>query len=296
MTEAIRIIHPEALDGIITYGKPLGFWLALTDPKRMRWCGCVADGKNTVRNVGDFGAVLTWLMVKAGGCAEPKQDSPEASPGARNGSRDPEWRIKVSTDPGIRIPGAEIQEWTGQDWAEYYEDRPLVVNAARANAIKTDTLPPLTDQDREIIRLIGQGHTFHEIARAVGRSVTRVYERQRQLRALGYDVPPARRDTVREAMRQRDEEILRIGLEGKSARKAAKELGITVTVAEKTMARLREEGRLPAVPQACQRKIDRSAVKDLWERGYRAGEIADRLGIALRSARRIIAEIREDMG
>lgn len=296
---AIITVNREAVRGIIRLGKPAGLFIALSDDA-VKFCTGVDSrpGHLCLMKHGPFAEVLDWLMYRGGIMTrgEPVRN--------RNVSRDPEWRIHVDTDPGIRVSGAQIKPWKGWD-EEIRERAPFVVNTERASLIQSQPERPasreesrraveLASRDEEIIRLVNAGLTFEAIGHEVGLSTSAAHARAEKLRKMGYEMQPPRKRAAREAARERDEEILELAREGMTAQEIAERLGCNLSTAEKAMADARRAGTLARYDRAQKRKIDREGILILLRKGFGPAQIAKQLGISRRSAHRITAELKAE--
>ena len=296
---AIITVNREAVRGIIRLGKPAGLYIALSDDA-VKVCTGVDSrpGHLLLMKHGSFAEVLTWLMFRGGIM---KRGAPVEN---RNVSRDPEWRTHVDTDPGIRIRGAQIKPWKGRD-EEIRERMPLVVNTERASLMERTPVMSasreqsrkaveLASRDEEIIRLVNAGLTYEAIGHEVGLSTSAAHSRAEKLRKMGYVMQPSRKQTVKEAARERDAVILRKAQGGMTAQEIADELGCHLSTAEKVMADARKAGTLERYDRAQKRRIDREGILILLKKGFEPAQIEKQLGISRRSAHRITAELKAE--
>lgn len=256
----IRAINADQAGEIARTGRPAGLWYFEETP--MRWRGIASDGRTAEQMSGSFADVLTGLMVRAG--IIPRDGRCEI----RNASRDPEWRVGVGTDPGIRIPGARVRDW--REPVTVREVTPnFVVNSARvselraAGALPAEEVPdaPKSKGGRpkgslsgesvgsrmlndRIARLVFDGIGDEEIAARVGRSEWTVKERIRDMRRAGRfpnDQLPAwrvrqfqrREGRHASVTREEHDEIVRLRALGLTRRRIAETVGVSVKTVDK---------------------------------------------------------------
>ena len=251
-------INADQAGGILQTGRPSGFWYARTESG---WLGMSADGERCGVCVGSFPEVLTWLFIKARTVTE------DGRCPVRNASRDKEWRISRSTDPGIRIPGAEIKKWEslepifregwGTNTIKPYRDEELTKKrrggfggAPAGPHVKT------LERDEEIVVMKRKGYTNTEAAKELGVSPSTVRARVKRLRADGrlpaFDGPrpkavnPEEEDDGRNRRRRwteddNDEMILMIR-EGCTNRDIARALGRTLKAVQWQSMKLLADG------------------------------------------------------
>ena len=262
----IREIHYDQTGGILRDGKPAGLWMSRVDALPCVWMGIDADGERADRILGTFAEILTWLFIRA------RILQPNEEPKVRNASRDPEWRIAVDTDPGIRVPGAKIARWEYDDpwdkpkqdgWGtntiKPYRDEPEKEKRSRGGYGGAPSGPHAStlERDEEIIRMKRKGYTNTEAARELGVSPSTVRARVKLLRADGrlpaFDAPrpkakPEEEDDERNRKRRWTEddndEMIYMIREGYTNKDIARALGRSLKSIQWQSIKFLAEGRI----------------------------------------------------
>lgn len=126
----IRTINADQAGAIAETGRPAGRWIWREDGKRGLWRGAIADGRFAEIMQGSFPTVLTRMMICAG-LVKKTGRAPVV-----NASRDPEWRVAVNFDHGVRIPGAKIRKWENPVTVTELPPHALTVNTDRASEMR----------------------------------------------------------------------------------------------------------------------------------------------------------------
>lgn len=290
----IRKVDKDALDGIITRGRPAGYWMAQSARFPVLWTGVVATGEITTRHHGTFPEVITWLQVQQG--IEQK--------GTRiidADSRERIWQAGVSPEIPVRIEGAEVTEW---------KEAPVVVmgmDGTPVSGADADTLTrarrrggaavaaQLAERDEQIIRLHNAGATYDAIAAELGVVPSTVYERVKKLKARGEKLA-SRRDQA--AVEARDGEILKLALSGLMWIEIAERLGVTAKVVSHRIQIMRSRGlhipnRARLEAEAKNRERDEQTIR-LVQDGMQLSGIARVTGEQKRAVSRRLARLREE--
>lgn len=218
----IRMIDKESLDGIITCGKPQGYWIARSEVFPILWTGVVSDGGISTRRHGTFGEVLEWLQMKSGILRDERRDR------IITDSSDTFRGIRVTRGDTVRIPeenmerakvysGFSARKPNGRHTAPPSKDGGM----KHGNAVRNKS--KLAERDRQIKELVlsAPGMTAKKVAAELGMKEKACAARITFLRKAG-ELPPAdpknaERDVKKFWLPDEDAKIFALLDEGKNA-------------------------------------------------------------------------------
>lgn len=282
----IITVDREAIRGIVTRGKPGGLYMAMTQSLSRIWMGVDSrPGHLLLMNYGTFPEVIEWLTRRRG------------ETGGQSPSREEAWHAGRSVQIPLRIEGAVIKEW--KEWTPEEEGGssfraapPVVQHRSRREPAQVVSA---AERDEEIVRLYGTGQTYESIARELGISQSTVYSRIRILHRAGAPVTP-RRDP--EAIRARDEKILRMALDGMLWAEIAEAVGCSQKLVSQRIQEMRSRGmripnRMKLERDARNRERDARAI-ELVKAGMKLSDIVRETGEGKRSVSRRLERLRSE--
>ena len=269
----IRTVDEDGINGIISFAKPAGYWMARSTKSSMQWIGVVADGETTVRQYGAFAEVLSWLYEQAG--IRPKQ-------GSTSPSREKRYDKQTSLAWPLRIEGAEIQ-----DWKEGSAD---AVTGRRTYTLSPEKNAEIMERDRRIAELYADGVSYAGIAEAVGCVISTVHLAVQRMKEAG-ELNVVGRRRSQEQIAENERRMVDLLWEGRSLKDIARAIGQTPQHVSYKIANLRDRGvELPPTIKE-QQQARWAEIRRLHAEGLTDEEIAEAVGCSVKTVR---VRIKED--
>ena len=252
----IRMIDKESLDGIITCGKPSGYWIARSEVFPILWTGVVSDVGISTRRQGTFGEVLEWLQMKSGILRDERRDR------VIRDSSDTFRGIRVTRGDTVRIPEEDMER--AKVYSGFSARKPNVRHTAppskdggmkHGNAVWNKA--KLAERDGQIRELVlsAPGMTAKKVAAELGMKEKACAARITILRKAG-ELPPADPTKLR-APRELQE--LACGQSPKNAERDVKKFWLPDEDA-KIFALLDEGKNAVQIGEALAREMDRTKI------------------------------------
>lgn len=302
MTTAIRTTDKAGITGIISTGRPAGYWMAQSSAFPRIWTGAYCTGESVFWRHGSFGDVLTWLQRKAGILREDEE------PAVRHIPDGPRWSAARGTAIPLRIEGAEVQDWPDDGSTVMGFDGTPVAGRDAVRTVKarhiggTRVAAKITaevmERDRKILELFRDGKTYTEIAAAVGLTSGTVSQRIKLMQEEDPSIGRGERQHDKAAVMERDRRIVELARAGMKWEDIGRELGIAAKTVSKRVAIMRSHGiriesRAKQLERARSADIDDKIVA-LYSAGMQMTAISRVLGIPKRTICRRMGNLRAE--
>lgn len=302
MTTAIRTTDKAGISGIISTGRPAGYWMAQSSAFPRIWTGAYCTGESVFWRHGSFGDVLIWLQRKAGILREDEE------PAVRHIPDGPRWSAARGTAIPLRVEGAEIKDWPDDgSTIRGFDGTPVVsryaelMKRARNNGGRSAgkrTTAEVMERDRKILELFREGKTYAEIAEAVGLTNGTVSTRIKLMQRADPSIEDGPRQHDQAQIMARDRRIVELARAGYKWEDIGRELGIATKTVSKRVQIMRSHGILIESRAKTEERARSAEVDDkivaLYSAGMQMTAISRVLGIPKRTICRRMSNLRAE--
>lgn len=302
MTTAIRTTDKAGISGIISTGRPAGYWMAQSSAFPRVWTGAACNGQSVVWRHGTLGDILTWLQRKAGILGEDEE------PAVRIVTPDGAWMQKRGSAAPLRVEGAEIRDWPeSEPQVQGLDGTPVAgryaefMKRARNNggrAAGARVTAEVMERDRQILELFREGKTYVQIGEIVGLTSGTVSQRIKKMKAADPTIEDGPRQIDQGEIMARDRRIMELALAGMKWSDIAAEVGLSPNTISKRVQIMRSHGiriesRAKLEERARSADLDEKVIA-LCKAGMRLTAISKVIGELKRSTCRRMARLRQE--